>query len=95
MFLKLNRLMAYGKKYRSHSPFYYILKLFILYPVTMVASIAYTSGLVIYLVSMGPLGCVDSFAVCMKAAELTFLFYTAGNTTQCGGMVITFSLLRK
>ena len=75
MLLKLNGLLACGKKYRSHSPFYYILKLFIMYPVTLVTSIAYTSGLVIYLVGSGPLGCVDSFVVCMKAAELTFLFF--------------------
>lgn len=75
MLLKLNKLLVYGKKYRSHSPFYYILKLFIMYPVTLVASIAYTSGLVIYLVSSGSLGCVDSFVVCMKATELTFLFF--------------------
>lgn len=75
MILKLKRHLAYGKKYRSHSPFYYILKLFVMYPVTVVTSIAYTSGLVIYLVSTGPLGCVDSFAVCIKATELTFLFF--------------------
>lgn len=75
MLLKLNRLLVYGKNYRFHSPFYYILKLFIMYPVTLVTSIVYTSGLVIYLVGSGSLGCVDSFAVCMKATEITFLFF--------------------
>lgn len=78
MFFKLNRFMAYGKEYRSHSPFYYILKLFIMYPVTLVTSVVYTAGLAIYLVNsvlVGFVSWVDSFVVCMKALELTFLFF--------------------
>lgn len=75
MLFKLNRLIAYGKEYRSHSPFYYMLKLFIKYPVTMVTSVVYTAGLVMYLVNFASVGCVDSFVVCMTTTELTFLFF--------------------
>ena len=75
MLLKLNRLLGCRIKYRSHSPFYYILKLFIMYPVTVVTSMAYTFGLVMYLANFDSVGCVDSFVVCMKTTELTFLFF--------------------
>lgn len=70
MLLKLNELLAYGKTYRPHSPFYYILKLFIMNPVTLVACIIYTSGLIAYLAGSVFSGCVDSFVVCMKTTEL-------------------------
>ena len=75
MLFKLNWLLACGMKYRSHSPFYYILKLFIMYPVTVITSVAYTFGLVIYLANFDSVGCVDSFVVCMKTTELTFLLF--------------------
>lgn len=75
MLFKLNRLLGCRIKYRSHSPFYYILKLFIMYPVTVVTSMAYTFGLVMYLANFDSVGCVDSFVVCMKTTELTFLFF--------------------
>ncbi len=78
MISKLKRFLAYGTKQRSHSPFYYIIKLFIMYPVTLVTSIVYTAGLISYLansVHVGLVSWVDSFVICMKALELTFLFF--------------------
>lgn len=75
MFFRLTKFLAHGIKDRSHSPFYYILKLFFRYPVTMVTSILYTSWLIIYLRSSGYVGCWESFVVCMKTTQLTFLFF--------------------
>ncbi len=46
-----------------------------MYPVTVVTSMAYTFGLVMYLANFDSVGCVDSFVVCMKTTELTFLFF--------------------
>lgn len=75
MLLVLKKFTMDKINYRSHFPFYYIIKLFLRCPITTIPSLIFTVGLFMYLVNSGYVGCVDSFVVCMKAAPITFLFF--------------------